>query len=92
MSSLEEPLCLDKLPSMSTVDVQRFSSSVCRPRADDMGWGTCWIEGRIAALPTVVGVKVSATSCFDRWSKQIRFHFLRLLTLWSLFPTYAGCA
>ncbi|GAB2287096.1 hypothetical protein Dimus_021479 [Dionaea muscipula] len=45
MSSLEEPLCLDKqLPSTSTVDIGRFSSGACRPRADDMGCGNCWIE------------------------------------------------
>ncbi|GAB2277085.1 hypothetical protein Dimus_011794 [Dionaea muscipula] len=55
MSSLEEPLCLDKLPSMSTVDVQRFSSSACRPRADDMGWGTCWIEGRSCSTSNSCG-------------------------------------
>ncbi|KAF5751627.1 hydroxymethylglutaryl-CoA lyase mitochondrial-like [Tripterygium wilfordii] len=47
MSSLEEPLGLDKLPSMSTVTrIQRFSSGACRPRHDDMGMGNCWIEGR----------------------------------------------
>lgn len=47
MSSLEEPLGLDKLPSMSTINrIQRFSSSACRPRVDDMGLGNCWIEGR----------------------------------------------
>lgn len=47
MSSLEEPLGLDKLPSMSTIDrIQRFSSGACRPSADDMGMGNCWIEGR----------------------------------------------
>ncbi|KAK6936927.1 Pyruvate carboxyltransferase [Dillenia turbinata] len=47
MSSLEEPLGLDKLPSMSTIDqLQRFSAGACRPRVDDMGMGSCWIEGR----------------------------------------------
>lgn len=46
MSSLEEPLGLDKLPSLSTIDIQRFSSTACRPRAEDMGMGSCWIEGR----------------------------------------------
>ncbi|XP_062172569.1 hydroxymethylglutaryl-CoA lyase, mitochondrial [Alnus glutinosa] len=47
MSSLEEPLGLDKLPSMSTIDsIQRFSSGACRPRVDDMGMGNCWIDGR----------------------------------------------
>ncbi|KAJ4848557.1 hypothetical protein Tsubulata_007856 [Turnera subulata] len=47
MSSLEEPLGFDKLPSMSTMDrIQRFSSSACRPHVDDLGMGNCWIEGR----------------------------------------------
>ncbi|KAK9692281.1 hypothetical protein RND81_09G253500 [Saponaria officinalis] len=46
MSSLEEPLGFDKLPSMSTIDrIQRFSSGACRPRGDDMSMGVCWIEG-----------------------------------------------
>ncbi|GLT58707.1 hypothetical protein SLA2020_315780 [Shorea laevis] len=47
MSSLEEPLGFDKLPSMSTVDrIQRFSSTACRPRGDDVGMGNCWLDGR----------------------------------------------
>ncbi|KAF7815577.1 Hydroxymethylglutaryl-CoA lyase, mitochondrial [Senna tora] len=47
MSSLEEPLGLDKLPSMNTVDrIQRFSSGACRPRVDNLGMGNCFIEGR----------------------------------------------
>ncbi|XP_027332417.1 hydroxymethylglutaryl-CoA lyase, mitochondrial-like isoform X2 [Abrus precatorius] len=47
MSSLEEPLGLDKLPSMSTIDrIQRFSSGACCPRIDNLGMGNCWIEGR----------------------------------------------
>lgn len=47
MSSLEEPLGFDKLPSMSTIDrIQRFSSGTCRPREDNIGMGNCWIEGR----------------------------------------------
>ncbi|XP_020884403.1 hydroxymethylglutaryl-CoA lyase, mitochondrial isoform X2 [Arabidopsis lyrata subsp. lyrata] len=46
MSSLEEPLSFDKLPSMSTMDrIQRFSSGACRPR-DDVGMGHRWIDGR----------------------------------------------
>lgn len=50
MSSLEEPLGFDKLPSMSTVDrIQRFSSGACRPREDNIGMGNCWIEGRICS-------------------------------------------
>lgn len=44
MSSLEEPLSFDNLPSMSTIDrIQRFSSSACRPR-EDLGMGARWIE------------------------------------------------
>ncbi|KAL6340360.1 hypothetical protein AAG906_005812 [Vitis piasezkii] len=46
MSSLEEPLGLDNLSSLSTIDLQRFSSNACRPRAEDMGMGSCWIDGR----------------------------------------------
>ncbi|KZV44446.1 hydroxymethylglutaryl-CoA lyase, mitochondrial [Dorcoceras hygrometricum] len=48
MSSLEEPLGLDKLPSLSEMDrVRRFSSSNgCRPIGEDVGMGNCWIEGR----------------------------------------------
>lgn len=50
MSSLEEPLGFDKVPSMSTIDrIQRFSSGACRPREDNMGFGSCWIEGRICS-------------------------------------------
>ncbi|CAO2837413.1 unnamed protein product [Amaranthus hypochondriacus] len=46
MSSLEEPLSFDKLPSMSTIDrIQRFSSSACRSQGEDMGMGARWIEG-----------------------------------------------
>ncbi|XVF04825.1 hypothetical protein REPUB_Repub05bG0118700 [Reevesia pubescens] len=47
MSSLEEPLGFDKLPSMSTINrIQKFSAGACRPRGDDMGMGNCWIDGR----------------------------------------------
>ncbi|KAK6119821.1 hypothetical protein DH2020_046446 [Rehmannia glutinosa] len=47
MSSLEEPLGLDKLPSLSNIDrLYSFSSSACRPIREDMGMGNCWIEGR----------------------------------------------
>ncbi|CAJ1971244.1 unnamed protein product [Sphenostylis stenocarpa] len=50
MSSLEEPLGLDKLPSMNTIErIQRFSSGACRPRVDNLGMGNCWIEGRICS-------------------------------------------
>ncbi|GFP97101.1 hydroxymethylglutaryl-coa lyase mitochondrial [Phtheirospermum japonicum] len=47
MSSLEEPLGFDKLPSLSNINrLYGFSSSACRPIRDDMGMGNCWIEGR----------------------------------------------
>ncbi|XP_018474644.1 hydroxymethylglutaryl-CoA lyase, mitochondrial isoform X1 [Raphanus sativus] len=49
MSSLEEPLAFDKLPSMNTIDrIQRFSSGACRPRDDVLGGGMGhrWIQGR----------------------------------------------
>ncbi|XP_039044812.1 hydroxymethylglutaryl-CoA lyase, mitochondrial-like isoform X2 [Hibiscus syriacus] len=47
MSSLEEPLGFDKLPSMSTIDrIQRFSAGACRPSADETGMGNSWIDGR----------------------------------------------
>ncbi|XP_010673785.1 hydroxymethylglutaryl-CoA lyase, mitochondrial [Beta vulgaris subsp. vulgaris] len=46
MSSLEEPLSFDKLPSMNTMDrIQRFSSGACRPQGEDLGMGARWIEG-----------------------------------------------
>ncbi|KAL2535934.1 Hydroxymethylglutaryl-CoA lyase [Forsythia ovata] len=47
MSSLEQPLGLDKLPSLSNIDwLNRCSSSACRPIGENMGMGNCWIEGR----------------------------------------------
>ncbi|KAL3621949.1 hypothetical protein CASFOL_034145 [Castilleja foliolosa] len=47
MSSLEEPLGLEKLPSLSNINrLYGFSSSACRPIRDDMGMGNCWTEGR----------------------------------------------
>ncbi|KAL5580316.1 hypothetical protein UlMin_012758 [Ulmus minor] len=50
MSSLEEPLGFDKLPSMNTIDrIQRFSSGACRPREDNVGMGSCWIEERLCS-------------------------------------------
>lgn len=66
MSSLEEPLGFDKLPSMSTIDrIQRFSSGACRPREDDIGMGNCWIEGRTCS---------TSTSC-----RLVRFHYVSAL-------------
>ncbi|GLT54241.1 hypothetical protein SLA2020_274560 [Shorea laevis] len=67
MSSLEEPLGLDKLPSMSTIDrIQRFSSGACRPRVDDMGMGNCWIEGRTCS---------SSNSCNEDYAEKSREAF-----------------
>ncbi|KAI6685427.1 hypothetical protein NL676_031340 [Syzygium grande] len=67
MSSLEEPLGLDKLPSMSTIDrIQRFSSGACRPRMDDMGMGSCWIEGRNCS---------SSNSCSDDYDEYTEDSF-----------------
>ncbi|KAI3692656.1 hypothetical protein L6452_32477 [Arctium lappa] len=46
MSSLEEPLGLDKLPSLSTIHLsRRFSSKRCSTSGDrETGLGYCWIE------------------------------------------------
>ncbi|KAL8210207.1 hypothetical protein R6Q57_006939 [Mikania cordata] len=47
MSSLEEPLVLDKVPSLSTVDLsRRFSSNNCSTSREDNGLGYCWIDGK----------------------------------------------
>ncbi|CAI9106164.1 OLC1v1005242C1 [Oldenlandia corymbosa var. corymbosa] len=46
MSSLEEPLALDKFPNLNNIDLSRFSSSACRPIREDLGMGQCWIQGR----------------------------------------------
>ncbi|CAH1436065.1 unnamed protein product [Lactuca virosa] len=46
MSSLEEPLGMDKLPSLSTIDLfHRLSSNGCSTSGGDTGMGNCWIEG-----------------------------------------------
>lgn len=67
MSSLEEPLSFDKLPSMSTMDrIQRFSSGACRPR-DDVGMGHRWIEGRDCT---------TSNSCMWVWKYISIFVFL----------------
>ncbi|KAL8159377.1 hypothetical protein V2J09_000914 [Rumex salicifolius] len=64
MSSLEEPLGLDKLPSTNTNDrIQRFSSGACRPRAFDSGMGVCWIEPRNCS---------TSNSCNDSSEEYIR--------------------
>lgn len=47
MSSLEEPLNLDRLPSLSNIDLlERFSSGACRPVGEDMAMGDSWSDGR----------------------------------------------
>ncbi|KAG9454886.1 hypothetical protein H6P81_007790 [Aristolochia fimbriata] len=47
MSSLEEPLGLEKFASLDSVSrLRRFSTSACRPRYDEMEMGNCLIEGR----------------------------------------------
>ncbi|KAK4753716.1 hypothetical protein SAY87_001820 [Trapa incisa] len=67
MSSLEEPLGFDKLPSMNTIDrIQRFSSGACRPRSDDMGMGSCRIDGRSWS---------SSNSCSDDYDDYTRETF-----------------
>ncbi|KAL6564849.1 hypothetical protein OROMI_016299 [Orobanche minor] len=74
MSSLEKPLGLDKLPSLSSINrTYMFSSSACRPVGEDMGMGNCWIEGRGCS---------SSNSCDDdfeeypqdpiTWRRQLR--------------------
>ncbi|GKE39827.1 hypothetical protein Tco_1463232 [Tanacetum coccineum] len=46
LSSLEEPLGLDKLPPLSDIDLsRRFSSKRCSTSGDDSGLGYCWIDG-----------------------------------------------
>ncbi|GJR94671.1 nucleotide-binding alpha-beta plait domain-containing protein [Tanacetum coccineum] len=45
MSSLEEPLGLEKLPSLSDIDLSRiFSSKRCSNSGDDSGLGYCRID------------------------------------------------
>ncbi|GKA88932.1 aldolase superfamily protein [Tanacetum coccineum] len=44
--STQEPLGLDKLPTLSDVDLsRRFSSKRCNTSGDDRGLGYCWIDG-----------------------------------------------
>ncbi|XP_042002602.1 hydroxymethylglutaryl-CoA lyase, mitochondrial-like isoform X1 [Salvia splendens] len=66
MSSLEEPLGLDKLPALSNIDqVYRFSSGACRPVPEDMGMGNCWIEGRSCS---------SSNSCKEDFGEYEKDH------------------
>ncbi|KAF3455204.1 hypothetical protein FNV43_RR05652 [Rhamnella rubrinervis] len=50
MSSLEEPLGFDKLPSMSTIErIQRYSSGACRPYENNMGMGSAGLKEEVVA-------------------------------------------
>ncbi|XP_060216095.1 hydroxymethylglutaryl-CoA lyase, mitochondrial isoform X1 [Lycium barbarum] len=47
MSSLEEPLNLDRMPSLSNIDwLDRCSSGACRPIGEDVAMGDSWSDGR----------------------------------------------
>ncbi|KAL6009837.1 hypothetical protein ACLOJK_000268 [Asimina triloba] len=62
MSSLEEPLALEKLSNLDGVGrLQRFSSSVCRPRVDETEMGNCLIEGRSCS---------SSGSCNEEYTRD----------------------
>ncbi|KAK1318903.1 hypothetical protein QJS10_CPB04g00475 [Acorus calamus] len=74
MSSLEEPIALDSLPSLDGVGrVQRFSSGACRPRVGETEMGNCLIEGRSCS---------SSNNCNDeyKWRRQARDMFRGDLT------------
>ncbi|KAL3530033.1 hypothetical protein ACH5RR_009355 [Cinchona calisaya] len=72
MSSLEEPLGLDRLPSLSNVDLNRFSSNACRPRGDDLGMGLCWIDGRSCSTSNSCGEDFEEYKRKNLWWKQKR--------------------
>ncbi|XVF19367.1 hypothetical protein REPUB_Repub11eG0104700 [Reevesia pubescens] len=74
MSSLEEPLSFDKLPSMSTIDrIQRFSVGASRPRGDDMCMGNCWIEGRSCSTSNSCDEDYEEyTGEAFQWRRQVR--------------------
>ncbi|KAI5673800.1 hypothetical protein M9H77_14164 [Catharanthus roseus] len=73
MSSLEEPLGLDKLPSLSNIDLHRFSSSACRPIGEDLGMGHRWIEGRNCSSSNSGEEEFEEYSRDSiRWPKQMR--------------------
>ncbi|XP_058107424.1 hydroxymethylglutaryl-CoA lyase, mitochondrial-like [Magnolia sinica] len=62
MSSLEEPLALDKMPNLNGIGrLERFSSSVCRPRVDEAEMGNCLIEGRSCS---------SSNSCNEEYTRE----------------------
>ncbi|XP_026412665.1 hydroxymethylglutaryl-CoA lyase, mitochondrial-like isoform X1 [Papaver somniferum] len=63
MSSLEEPLCLDRYPDMRGLDrVRRFSSSACRPRSGETSIEDSWVDDRTCS---------SSNSCIGEYTKQI---------------------
>ncbi|KAI3904084.1 hypothetical protein MKW92_027378 [Papaver armeniacum] len=63
MSSLEEPLCLDRYPDMRGLDrVRRFSSSACRPRSGETSIEDRWVDDRTCS---------SSNSCNGEYTKQI---------------------
>ncbi|KAL0389279.1 UNVERIFIED_CONTAM: Hydroxymethylglutaryl-CoA lyase, mitochondrial [Sesamum calycinum] len=67
MSSLEEPLGLDKLPSLSNIDrLYRFSSSACRPIREDMEWETAGLKGGVAAhlIAAMMILKITQKNLF----------------------------
>ncbi|KAK7279437.1 hypothetical protein RJT34_24490 [Clitoria ternatea] len=71
MLSLEEPLGLDKLPSMSTIDrIQRFSSGACRPRVDNLGLGNYWIERQ--SCSTSNNYKHECRLVHDEWINIVK--------------------
>nr|GMD71437.1 hydroxymethylglutaryl-CoA lyase, mitochondrial [Ipomoea batatas] len=63
MSSLEEPLSLDRLPRLSNIDRMdgRFSSNACRPVGDD-GMGERWIDGRNCSSSNSCEYSIHATN------------------------------
>ena len=62
MSSLEEPLGLDKLPSLSDIDLsRRFSSKRCSTSGDDSGLGYCRINGKTCGSFNTYEYVISAT-------------------------------
>ncbi|KAK1317552.1 hypothetical protein QJS10_CPA05g00689 [Acorus calamus] len=64
MSSLEEPIGLESLPSLDAMGRLRgFSSGACRPRVGELEMGNCLIEGRSCS---------SSNNCNDEytWRRQ----------------------
>ncbi|KAK1368921.1 hypothetical protein POM88_035013 [Heracleum sosnowskyi] len=67
MSSLEQPLGLEKLPSLRTIErLDSFRSTSCSPRGVDGGMRECWIEGRSSG---------SSNSCSEDFEEYRRESF-----------------